>query len=274
MNNTFSFKRFGYLLREILVERKIFFLGLFVALIAIHLILGYAFGFPYAYADFRAAIALTCFYLGTFALVLAFTKSFDKSAVGLRSFMLPISHLERWLSVLIFITGFLLIFSLLFKLVDSVLITSMKSYINSLDMDDIRETKALEKLTPYTLSSDVSKAVVIFSTLLAVWFLTISSYFKKNKLITAFFVAFAVLFILYVVNWGVNYLFFGIANGLDHNVPFTSSSFEVVNEELGTRNYIRLETGESKTIILSYVTPILTIFLSIIYYFRLKETEI
>jgi hypothetical protein len=88
VNNTFSPKRFGYLLREMIVEKRIFFLGLFVALSAFHLIVGFIFGFPYAYPDFRGVIAVTCSLVGTFVIALFLTKRFEKSAIGIRHFRL------------------------------------------------------------------------------------------------------------------------------------------------------------------------------------------
>lgn len=275
MNNTFSFKRFEYLLREILAEKKVFFLGLFVALVSMHVIIGFAFGFPNAYADLRReAIFSICSLIGTFAIALTVTKRFSDSLGSIRSFLLPVSHVEKWLSILFLYIGFLLVHTILFKITDSVLLVIMKSYINSLNLDTITAEEALKELIPFEITSDTSRSVSLFATLLIAWLLTASTYFSKNKLVLSLFTALAVFFVLYVANWGINYIFFGIPNGLDHHVPFTSSSFEIVNDESGTINYIRLVLDNNSRLLLNYIIPLITAFLFIIYYFRLKETEI
>lgn len=269
MNTTFSPKRFGYLLREMIVEKRIFFLGLFVALFAFHLIIGFTLGYP----DFRGAIAVTCSLVGTFVIALFLTKRFEKSAIGIRHFMLPTSQLEKWLSVLVFYIGFILIYNVLLKIGDVILLSAMKLQIESLKLDSLRETQALEKLTPYTFWNDSNRAAILISTFLASWFLTVSTYFGKNKMVLALFAGIGSVFILFMVNWGINYMTFGIPSELSQPTPFANSNFEFTNDKLELRNNIELEVDQSKKLVIRYIAPIMTIFLFVIYYFRLKETE-
>jgi hypothetical protein len=93
-------------------------------------------------------------------------------------------------------------------------------------------------------------------------------------MVLALFAGIGSVFILFMVNWGINYMTFGIPSELSQHIPFANSNFEFTNDKLELRNNIELEVDQNKKLVVKYIAPIITIFLFIIYYFRLKETEI
>lgn|GEM_PF-3551381 len=144
--------------------------------------------------------------------------------------------------------GFLLIYNVLFKIGDIILLSAMKLQIESLKLDSLRETQALETLIPYGFWNDSNPQVILISTLLASWFLTVSTYFGKNKIVLALFAGIGPVFILFMVNWGLSCLIFGTPSELSQHTPFANSNFEFTNDKLELRNNIELEVDQSKNL--------------------------
>ncbi len=277
MNNTFSFKRFGYLLREIFVEKKIFYLGILLALIIYQslftnlfdvLILGME------YMNVRGFIIISSAIVGIMLITSILTKRFDKSAIGIRNFMLPVSPFEKWLSILVVIGTFLFFQSLLFKIVDAVILTTLRTEIKASSLNETQKLAQLADLTAYSMFGDIATANVIIVTFLASLILLGSTYFKKNKIAFTLISTVVILVLVFLLNWGINYFVFGIPSGLDQHTPFVSSEYEIVHKTLDIRNNVQLSNSDISQMILKVAYPLLALILFITYYFRLKETEI
>lgn len=277
MNNTFSLKRFGYLLREIFVEKKLLFLGIATALVLYQFLLTKSLeslSLLIDYTEFRGFLAISGSVASTFILAVSLGKRYHNSAAGLRNFMLPASGFEKWLSISCIILLFLIVHGILFMAVDAILISALKNEIMVMEINDAERTKLLKEAYPYSLTGDISLANVIITLFLAGILLVGSTYFKKNKVVLTLLSVVGIVGLIFLINWGAGYLIFGDTTTIDTLFPFTSADFTFQIEGSERVNEIHLEHPKvsSRAFLVAYLT--LAVLLFIIYYFRLKETEV
>lgn len=268
MNKAFSFHRFRSLLGEMIFDKSIFFLGILIALVSYHFLTTAFFDVPVVETDYqflRGFINFSGASAGFLLILSVLIKRYDGTVVGIQSYMLPASIFEKWLSIICILVAYLISHNLLFKLCDEIILVLLAQ-------NDFQD---LTKISPYSIFGNMAATNFILIMFFASLLLLGSTYFKRNKIVFTLISSVGILLSIFLLNWAVNLLTFGLPSSLDQHTPFVTSGYEFTNEQLDETYFIHVQhSSDVYTMLVKRAFPLLSIILFIIYYFRLKETEI
>jgi hypothetical protein len=267
MNNTFHVKRFGWLLRKTLLERRVQTLGLTALLLGISLII---YAFCKTAVGFGPAQNLTFIWglAGGGCFMASFVFGyFGSNASGISYLTLPASLFEKWLTgILIGVILYPLIFLLFFRVMDSGFIAI---YHNSLD--SASPSYHSDYASVYTLPFNGRLALRVYNLFLIftpVSFLG-SLYFNKVGFVKVALVFCAFCFFIFILNWMIAKLFFGDIAGA---FPFREVSMSIgksMNPEEGAIGMPE-RIYQSTEFFFDYIIPAA---LFALVYLRLREKE-
>ncbi len=267
MNNTFQARRFAWLLRKTLLERKVQTVGLTALVLGISVIL---YTVCKTLVGFGPAQNLTFIWglAGGGCFMASFVFGyFGSNSSGISYLTLPASVFEKWLvGVLIGVILYPLIFLLFFRVMDSAFIAI---YHNSLD--PASPTYKTDYASVYNLPLNGRLAMKVYNLFLiftSVSFLG-SLYFNKVSFVKVALVFCTFCFFMFTLNWMIAKMFFGdIASAF----PFAGVSISIgksMNPEEGVIELPGL-VFQITGIFTNYIVPVC---LFALVYLRLREKE-
>jgi hypothetical protein len=263
MNNTFSFRRFGWLFRKTILERPMQILGMvllsLVNVFFIYVISKFLSGFDVAQ---NAAFMIGLIGGGCF-LAAQIYNYFNSNAMGSSFLTLPASHLEKWLcGVLIAGVLYLLIFLGFFRVMDQFFVDNYHAH---LDKNSPFYKELYEAVEVFAFDGFVAaKAFILYANfagamLIGAFYFNKLNFIKVALLICGFWVG----------SWVINLLIASVMmqhvqNALPYWVVFIK-----VNDDEG-----RLELpGKMASVVKVFIAYIIPITLWALAYLRLREKE-
>jgi hypothetical protein len=263
MNNTFSPRRFGWLLKKTLLERPAQMFGFTGLILALSLI---TYAVCKTFIWYNAAQNMTFIWGlaagGGFMASFVFAY-FSSGASGSSYLTLPVSNVERWLcGMVIAVVLYPLVFLLFFRLMDTMFVTL---YHNSLDPTKPFYKAKYESVFLFPLTGLVAGRVYPIFLVLTGAMLLGPLYFNKIGFIKTALVIAALVLVGFGINWLFAQMFFGHINDA---APFNHVTLQLGREE----GSIELPdaTGKVYNFCLVYVLPLI---LCGLVYIRLREKE-
>ncbi|MFI5159385.1 MAG: hypothetical protein ACHQF4_11005 [Sphingobacteriales bacterium] len=264
MNDIFNFKRFGLLLKKIILERPVQLMGItgliLVATLVIYALCLYFLSFQPAQnlAYIWGLVGGGCFLS---SVVFGY---FNTNAQGSAYLTLPASAFEKWLcGMLIAGIFFPCIFLAFYKLMDMGFVTA---YHNGLDKNNPAYKEMYNSVQYYPLNGNVAKQSAVLFVNFTGAMMVGSLYFNRIAAIKTALVYFAALGVIYFLNLLLAYSFF---KGVDEAFPFHDIFIRVKND-IGS---IELPHSFSNTIyyFFAFIIPGMLWITTLI---RLREKEI
>ncbi len=228
MNNIFSFRRFGLLLKKTIAERPLQTVGVIALLLFLTLMM---YGVVKKWSDINAAQTLTFIWGlsgGGFFLASLVFNYFGTNASGSSYLTLPASYFEKWLcGILIAGIFYPLLFVFFYHLIDMGFVTA---YHNSLDPGSIYYKEQYEGTDTFELSGQIAWRVYAMFFMFTGAMFTGSLFFNKMALLKTGIVMSLVFIVLFGLNSLISVSIFPDVKdaGLFHHVVLA------VGEEEGT----------------------------------------
>jgi hypothetical protein len=263
VNNTFSIKRFGLLLKKTFLEKPmqmIGFPGLILTLVLILYVLVKALsGFDMAQRiSFFVGLAGGSFFLASFVF-----GYFSSNASGSSFLSLPASHFEKWLcGILIAGIFYPIVFLIFYYGIDTGFVAL---YHNSLDAASPFYKQDYESVYTFDLNGIIARNVYVLFFIYTGAMLLGSLYFNKVSIIKTAIALCIICLVIYGANWIFASMLFG---NIDDAAPFIHVAIPVSNDV----GFIELPAGIAKLCKYAflYVTPASFWLLS---FTRLREKE-
>lgn len=267
MNNTFNAKRFGWLFKKILIERKMQTFGFTGLALSIVLII---YVFCKSLIGFGAAQNLTFIWglTGGGCFLASFVFSyFSSNASGISYLTLPASHFEKWLTgMLIAVVLYPTIFLVFYRIMDA---SFVALYHNSLDTNSPFYKTAYASVYIFPFNGRLAGKVYNMFFIFAPTVFLGSLYFNKVSFIKVALLFCAFCFTVFALNWVIAKLLLGDINSA---FPFRDVSMSV-GKSIGPEEGI-IEMPSTVYRIYSpcidYLVPALFFALA---YIRLREKE-
>lgn len=274
MNNTFSLKRFGFLLREILVERWVYFVGVFVIISVGQFLVGYMFDGPSLLIASQTLRFSLSALVGIVAVVAILVKRYQHSSTGVSNLLTPASKLEKWGSIVViafilFWVFFLLIFFIAETTLYEIALNRARKLGDQQSVDILKDFNLLKEVVSNFYPP------FIFVSFFAAWIILSATYLRKNILPISIIGFGILLFVGFTINWFIAQSLFEGPISFGQATPFYNVVVEKKMSAAPGTSVFELNLFQDKSVVLyHFVFPLLFISALIIYYFRLKETEI
>jgi hypothetical protein len=204
MNNTFNARRFGLLLKKMLLEKPTQILG-FTGLIFLFILIVYYLMKTFGSFLGAQSIAFLWGFVGGDFILAAFVFNFFNSAASGSSYLtLPVSNLEKWLTAVVIVAVlYPLTFMVFYRIMDAGFVLA---YHNSLDPNGPFYKQMYEAVYLFSFTGRLARQCYPMAAVCSGFMLIGALYFNKTALIK---VALAICILCFGI-YGLNYLFAGM----------------------------------------------------------------
>jgi hypothetical protein len=204
MNNTFNARRFGLLLKKMLLEKPTQILG-FTGLIFLFILILYYIMKTFVSVMGAQSLTFLWGFVGGDFILAAFVFNFFYSAASGSSYLtLPVSNLEKWLTAVVIVAVlYPITFMLFYRIMDACFVLA---YHNSLDPNGPFYKQMYEAVYLFSFTGRLARQCYPMAAVFSGLMLIGSLYFNKTALIK---VALAICILCFGI-YGLNYLFAGI----------------------------------------------------------------
>lgn len=225
MNNTFNIKRFGWLFKKSLLEKRMHTFGftglIFVIVLILYAVVKTISGYDMAQRiTFFIGVAAGSFFLASFIF-----GQFSSNASGSFFLTLPASTFEKWLCGIL-IAGLLypLVFLGFYRILDTVFVSM---YHHSLNPASPFYKRQYESVYLFDLKGSIARNVDIMSLLYTGSMLVGSLYFNKLAIIKVALTLSGIFIVIFGLNW---VMAIGLFGRIEDASPFNHVALRTGND--------------------------------------------
>ncbi len=262
MYEIFNIKRFSLSLRRLFVEKGIKMIGsILIILLVMILFMNIEFA-PGFYTEVRLFFLILALMFGPVLYMGIVANEFTNHSKGISYLLMPNSAFEKWLlNNVVVIALYYIVFGLLFRLVDMWMVGRLMTTFNLPE----------GVLTTTEFTSDGFVIATIIGTAISLGILLGSHYFKKNSMIISLLLMFALLILVFFLDYSFANILFNGQVYFGDTAPFGPVS---ITDPLLTAGRYDLASPVSVKQLITYTfVPVIAI-LSLTYFVRIKEKQL